>query len=141
MRSFSTLASALVLIGVALIIGIRPVIAQQSFSCPHGTQASCLDYNDKVCAFLSKCVSQDAVCFDSYTCDYKGFICKSKYDQIVNDYNNLLLENKRLVSSYNSLRVEHQENVDDYNSLLRKHTNAKSCITYANTLEEAKNCT
>jgi len=147
MRNFATFAGALALVGVASIYGIGQVVAQQSFSCAYGKQASCLDYGDKVCSSFSKCVDQNAkcvdqssTCFSSYTCNYQGFICKSKYDEVVDEYNDLSRKNKRLISEYNSLLSEHQENVDDYNRLLRKHSELETCISDADTLDEAKSC-
>lgn len=47
----------------------------QSFSCPIGTRASCLGYNDKV-------VDSRAQCFDQFTCFPGGFICKSDAEEM-----------------------------------------------------------
>jgi len=140
MRNLGAFARVLALAIAASIFGIGSVLAQQSFSCPFGTQASCLDYGDKVCSSYSKCVSQDSVCFDSYTCGYEGFICKSKYDDLVDEYDDLLRKNRRLVSEYNSLLAEYQENIDDYNRLLGEHSALASCISFADTLDEAQSC-
>ena len=140
MTYISAFARVLALICVASIFAIGSVVAQQSFSCPYGKKASCLDYGDKVCSSYSKCVSEDAVCFDSYTCGYQGFICKSKYDEVVDEFNDLLLKNRRLISQYNILLAEHQENVDDYNRLLAEHSQLESCISFADTLDEAQSC-
>lgn len=161
MRSLATFVGLFALVSVASILGIGSVVAQQSFSCPYGKKASCLDYDDKVCSSYAKCVDQNAkcvdqssTCFRSYTCNYQGFICKSKYDEAVDDYNDLLRKNrslisdydellrkhKSLISEYNSLLDEHQENVDDYNRLLRNHSELETCISDADTLDEAKSC-
>ena len=75
-----------------------------SFTCPVGTDAACLDYGDKVCSSFSKCVSDDAVCFDSYTCGYKGFVCKSKYDDLVDEYDDLVRKYNTLLQNYNNRR-------------------------------------
>jgi len=161
MRIFGKFVGMLALIGATLFFGIGSVAAQQSFSCPYGKKASCLDYNDKVCSYNAKCVDQNAkcvdqssTCFSSYTCNFQGFICKSKYDEVVDDYNDLLRnnkrlvseyddllrKNKRLVSEYNSLLLEHRENVNDYNALLSEHSELESCISFADSLEAAKRC-
>ena len=154
MRNFGAFAGMLALIGAASIFDVGQAVAQQSFSCPYGTNASCLDYGDKVCSSSAKCISQDSVCFDSYTCNYQGFICKSKYDDVVDehddllrknrslvsDYNELLRRNKTLISEYNSLLDEHQQNVDDYNGLLSEHSALESCVSFADSLEAAKIC-
>lgn len=132
-----------------------------TFSCSYGKRAACLDYGDKVCSSFSKCVSNDAVCFDSYTCNYKGFICKSKFDNLADEYDGLLSKCKNiaaehddlvdkydgLLSKCRNLTAEHDDLVDEYDDLLRKYKKAvseyeelQSCISDASTLDEAKNC-
>lgn len=78
----------------------------QSFSCPIGKRAACLDYSDKV-------VDGSAQCFNSYTCDFSGFMCKSDHDSYVK-------KAKALVETYNGL---------------------KACISRSATVEDAKSCT
>lgn len=77
----------------------------QSFSCPVGKRAACLDYGDKV-------VDGSAQCFNSYTCDFSGFMCKSDHDSYVK-------KAKALVETYDGL---------------------KACISRAATVEDAKSC-
>ncbi len=77
----------------------------QSFSCPIGKRAACLDYGDKV-------VDGSAQCFNSYTCDFSGFMCKSDHDSYVK-------KAKALVETYDGL---------------------KACISRASTIEDAKSC-
>ncbi|MBE8232455.1 MAG: hypothetical protein HAW67_01880 [Endozoicomonadaceae bacterium] len=124
------------------------------FSCPYGKQGACLDYGDK-------CVGNDTVCFDSYTCGYGGFVCKSQlndlaseYDDLLRKCNNIASEHDNLVDEYNNLlrkynniASEHDDLVDKYNNLLRKYKskaseyeNLESCVSYASTLDEVKNC-
>lgn len=103
------------------------------FSCPYGKQGACLDYNDKVCSSYSMCVSQNATCFDANTCNYKGFICKSKFDNLANEYDDLAAKCRNIAQNYDDL-------VDNYNSILNKYKNLSSCINYASSLEEAKSC-
>jgi len=91
----------------------------QNFSCRIGTSPACLDYGDKVCSSRGKCVTSDAVCFDNYTCNYKGFVCKSKLDEVVELHDDIVLQ---------------------YNSLARDAESARSCVNYASNLEEAQNC-
>lgn len=104
-----------------------------TFSCSFGKQPACLDYGDKVCSSRAKCVSNDAVCFESYTCDYKGFVCKSKFDELADEYDGLLNKCRNIAS-------EHDELVDDYNELLRKYKDIQICVSYASTLDEARSC-
>jgi hypothetical protein len=118
------------------IIQLTPLDAMgygNEFSCSFGKQGACLDYGDKVCSSMAKCVNNDAICFDSYTCNYKGFICKSKFDDLAEEYDDLLGKCKNIAS-------EHDELVDQYNSLLRKYKELESCVSYASTLEEAQAC-
>lgn len=77
----------------------------QSFSCPIGKRAACLDYGDKV-------VDGSAQCFNSYTCDFSGFMCKSDHDSYVK-------KAKALLETYDGL---------------------KACISRAATVEDAKSC-
>ena len=109
------------------------LLAYGSFSCPMGKQAACLDYGDKVCPSYGKCVDDDAICFSSFTCDYKGFICKSKFDDLADD---LAYEYEKLVDKYN-------ETVNKYNKtveVIEEYEDQRTCVEYASTLEEAKNC-
>jgi len=103
------------------------------FSCSYGKQGACLDYGDKVCSSLAKCVSQDAVCFDSSACDYKGFICKSKFDGLVDRYNDLS-------SKYSTLATKYDDLVDEHNDLVRRFNNLQSCVGAASSLDEARAC-
>ena len=111
-----------------------------SFSCSFGQQGACLDYGDKVCSSFAKCVKSDAVCFDSYTCDYNGFVCKSKFNELADDFDDLLKKCRNIASEYDAV-------VNDYNELIRKHKmlaseyeEIQSCISYATSLDEAKRC-
>lgn len=119
----------------------------QSFSCSIGSQPACLDYGDKVCSSMAKCVSSGAICFDSYTCDFRGFVCKSTLDEaveeieakvdqhnlLVQEFNELREEAERLSTLLVGLRREHQTLVSDVEDYAR-------CVEWANTLEEAQNC-
>ena len=86
----------------------------QSFSCPYGKQPSCLDYNDKVCSSMGKCVTNDAVCFESYTCGYDGFVCKS-------DMESLTKKAKSMALNYDELRncLARATDMDEVNSCVR----------------------
>lgn len=110
MLKFTVLAVALVSSGAA---------NAQSFSCRLGTQPACLDYGDKVCSSRGKCVTSDAVCFDSYTCGYKGFVCKSKLDEIVD---------------------AHDVVVTKYNTLIDSLDHVQRCVRHSDSVEEAQAC-
>lgn len=92
-----------------------------------------MEYGDKVCSSTAKCVSDDAVCFDSYTCGYQGFICKSKFDDLAIEHDDLLRKCRNIAS-------EHDDLVDKYNGLLRKYKELENCVSYASSLEEAQAC-
>ena len=111
-----------------------------SFSCPYGKKAACLNYGDSACPSDAKCVSRDAVCFDSRTCGYDGFVCKSEYEDLGDEYDDLLDDCKELAH-------EHDDIIDKYNKLLNRYKNRESeyeevelCVRYATTLEEVKGC-
>jgi len=97
---------------VVFAVTLTTTANAQSFSCPIGKQASCLDYSDKVCSYSAKCVRNDAVCFDSFTCDFKGFICKSEFDDVV----------------------------EKHNKLVRTINDLQHCLRMADSLEDAQAC-
>ena len=102
-------------------IGISKVEAQQNFSCSYGARGACLGYSDKI-------VDQNAVCFSEATCGFGGFVCKSKledvaneYDRLVNSYNDLSRKNRSLVDTAQELLNKNNMLVNDYNELLAKY--------------------
>ncbi len=98
-----------------------------NFSCPRGSEAVCLDPGDLVCPATSKCVNDQAVCFEDYPCDADdGFVCESRHDELAN-------ENEVLVKKYNQLISEH-------NDLIGRHSEKERCVIKAATLESAKKC-
>ncbi|WP_019025666.1 hypothetical protein [Colwellia piezophila] len=138
----------LALLSTLLIINPSFTIAQ-NFSCNYGQKAACLDYSDKV-------VDSDSICYDKYVCGFGGggLICKKKYDELlrknsslVDDYNELLRKNSSLVDDYNELLRKHKNLINSYNdieventNLSRKNEEVSSCLIYATSLQEAKNC-
>lgn len=108
---------------IALMFGVSGTVNAQDFSCPIGTTAACLDYGDSVCSRLAKCVRNDAVCFDSYTCDYKGFICKSKAEERVEE----------IANEYDLL-------VRKYNTLVQENNRLVECLTYASSIDDVHGC-
>jgi hypothetical protein len=102
---------------LALAIGPTTAIAQEGFSCSSGRPA-CLGYGDKV-------VDQNSTCFSSGTCGYQGFVCKSKMDELVNDYdtltyshNDLIRRNRNLAETAEEILAKNKTLVSDYNDLL-----------------------
>ncbi|MCP5011247.1 MAG: hypothetical protein GY942_14800 [Aestuariibacter sp.] len=95
------------------------------FSCSDGKQGACLDYGDKVCSSYSKCVSENATCFQPNTCGYDGFICKSEYTNLSNtfesEYTNLSYEYDGLSRKFKNISEEHDNIVSEYDDLLEKH--------------------
>jgi hypothetical protein len=100
--------------------------AQNEFSCSWGKRGACLDYNDKVCSSRAKCVDQNAVCLDWYTCNYMGFVFKSKLDDLADECQRVAEEHDSLVSTHNTLVL--------------KHRNLQSCVSGARTLRDAQLC-
>lgn len=130
----------LVLMTMVSILESEAYAYGNDFSCAFGKQGACLGYGDKICSSTAKCVSGDAVCFDSYACGFGGFVCKSKLDDLASEYDDLLHRCKIIAG-------EHDELVEEYNDLLRKYKSKvseyeelESCISYSSTLDEAKRC-
>ena len=112
-------------ISAFLIIGLTTFVtnaALAAFTCSYG-QPACVDYSEKV-------VDADATCFSSYSCGYDGFVCSSDYEQLRNQYNELLSRAQDVRMNYSSAIDEHNDLVDrfnnlkyDYEILLGKHDN------------------
>jgi hypothetical protein len=105
----------------------------QSFSCPIGKQASCLDYSDKVCSSFSKCVDQNAACFRESQCDYRGFACKSDVVKCANQY-------KELEQDYNALVNDYNEQVRLVRTLTDELDDVEACLLFASSLSDAQLC-
>ena len=126
----------------------------QSFSCSFGTEPACLDYGDKVCSSMGKCVSSDAVCFDGFTCGFDGFVCKSSLNEVIEEYDQLVERYNTLVTKYEDLRFDYNQLVRSKNELNDKFSNLLeefessldqkaeliSCVANSNNIIEAQNC-
>ncbi|TPK85330.1 hypothetical protein [Mesorhizobium sp. B2-4-17] len=124
-----------------------PAWAQQSFSCSFGSEPACLDYGAVVCKSSATCVAKDSVCFDSYTCDYKGFVCKSKLDEVVETYDAELRKYNDVVDKFNSLNAAYEEVSSEKETAVSALAAAQSrarqvsdCVSTADTVEKAKAC-
>lgn len=104
MKERAGVAMRVLLVIVLIATSAVPVLAQ-SFSCPIGSKPACLSYGDKV-------VDSDAKCFNGYTCDFNGFMCKSDHDEYVK-------KAVQLLNAYEGLR---------------------DCIVRSSTVEDAKAC-
>lgn len=116
-------------------------VSAQNFSCSLGTQPACLDYGDKVCSSLGKCVDQSAACFDAYQCDYEGFTCKSNVTEIADKFNNLISDYDDLVGRFNSLLSDHDDLIAKARRISTNYEDYVTCIDDAYDLDEAKSCT
>jgi hypothetical protein len=105
---------------IGMICIVAGASAQQSFSCSFGSEPACLDYGAVVCKSGAKCVTRDAICFDSFTCDYDGFVCKSDADDAV----------KKAVG----------EVADEYESVRRKYNNLVNCLNGASDMDDVRLC-
>lgn len=109
------------------VLTLFSIGAWGDFSCPNGTEPACIDEGDKVCPSSTKCVDNDATCFDDYPCDVGGgFVCESEYDNVLND-------SETAVRQYNELA---SENTD----LRARRLDQKNCVLNASSLEDAKRC-
>lgn len=94
--------------------------------CPDGKQMKCLGFSEKI-------VSNNAVCFDAFTCDQDGFVCKSELDAMADEHEGLLNKHNDLVNTYNELHTAYVSTVSGHEELVR-------CLSIASTLDEAKGC-
>lgn len=105
----------------------------QDFSCRMGTQPACLGYGDTVCSSSGICVDSNAACFDKYQCNFEGFTCKSNVTECVEAHDALLTKYDQLVEDFNA-------NLEIAKKLGKRLDDVQSCLTYASTLEAAKQC-
>lgn len=132
---------------VAPFLWILPSPAGQSFSCSFGSEPACLDYGAVVCKRNATCVAKDAICFNSYTCDYKGFVCKSKFDDAVDAYDTQLRKYNELVDKFNLLNSAYEEVQTELASAGSELEAARArarrmsdCLERVDTIEGAKAC-
>jgi len=74
-----------------------------------------------VCSSSGKCVNQNAVCFDSFQCNFEGFNCRSNVTECVDRYERLMLDHNNLVREYNDLLDTHNRLARDHNTLISDH--------------------
>jgi len=104
-----------------------PALSWSEFSCPDGTEAACIETGDRVCSANTKCVDNNATCFDDFPCSAgEGFVCGTEYDAALNDH-------KRSTEQYDQLV---KENV----SLRQERLDRKNCVLNATGLIEAQKC-
>ena len=107
------------LIFTALLIISVNCLAQNSFTCNYGQRPACLGYGDKI-------VDSNAACFNQYACGIGGgFVCKSKLDEAMDDYNTL-------VRKYNELLKKHKELADSGTTLVDSHRELESLLNDCN---------
>ena len=79
------------------------------------------------CPDSSKCVDENATCFEDYPCNPdEGFVCASKYGVVLD-------ENKKLANQYNELISENVE-------LREQRLDQKNCVLNASSLAAAQRC-
>ncbi len=122
-------------------------VAQQNFSCSWGDRGACLGYGDTVCSSSGKCVDANASCFNTYQCNYEGFTCKSNVTECVDEYNRVLADHNDLVAKYNDLLDESRvvaialKTVTlERDDLEESLNNLQSCLSHAETLDDAQSC-
>ena len=93
-----------------------PVSAQQNFSCNYGARGACLGYNDKI-------VDRSSACFSEFTCDFKGFVCKAKFDDVIDEYDTLVRKHNDLVRRDRELADTTRELLDKNSTLTTEYNN------------------
>ncbi len=89
---------------------------------------------------MAKCVTRDAVCFDSYTCDYNGFICKSEFNEAVAEIDEKVRRYNTLVNQFNDLNSTFEILKTEYDEAKRRAIALTYCVDQASTVEDAKRC-
>ena len=130
-----------------LSTGLTNISNAESFSCPLGSDPACLDYGAVVCKSMAKCVSDDAVCFESFQCGYQGFVCKSKLDDAIEEYENIYRQAKFLEKENATFRnelinieSEFTNARDESDKLKREFSELSLCVESAATLHDTKSC-
>lgn len=105
-----------------------------NFSCPADKEGACLSSGDNICpSSQGKCVRNESICISPETCSDQGIICKSDFDDLNDNYEELR-EKSRVIAS------EYSDALDVYRKLFEKHEYLKDCVRQASSLEEAKTC-
>jgi hypothetical protein len=126
---------------LALALVPSATSAQQGFTCPFGTQGACLDYGDTVCSSSGQCVSDDAMCFDRYQCDYEGFTCKSNLTDCADEYDRLLSTHNSLVDDYNDLLASSRDLQASLEDAIDELEDTRREVTYVQgTLDDVLSC-
>ena len=127
----------------ALSLSFAAPASAQSFSCRIGTNPACLDYGDTSCSSLGKCVDNNAMCFDRYQCDYRGFTCRSNLEECADEHDALITRHNRLVDEYNEL-LEMSRDLESQLTRARRvivdMALSQECVLGATTLEDAQSC-
>jgi len=144
-----------IIVRVFILLILAPsVSAEKYFSCEAGFEPACQSYGSKSCSSSAKCVASNAVCFDYNTCDFKGLVCKSGYDNLQSDYTYLDLKYSTLSEECKEVAKRSDDLVSDYNNLLNKwkslnserddledkYQDLESCVNNAYSLDNAKSC-
>ncbi|NMG39901.1 hypothetical protein GRZ55_11665 [Chelativorans sp. ZYF759] len=119
-------AAAFLAFGAVPSLGTQPGFAQSSFTCPWGKRAACLDYGDKV-------VDSNSTCFNHFTCNFRGFVCKSTLEELADECERLRGQYNDLVRRFNNLQSE-------FDDAERKIRQIRSCVDGAYDLDDAKVC-
>ena len=114
--------------------------AEEYFSCPFYSNAACLSLGETVCSTSGKCVKDSSICFDQFECNYMGFVCKSNYNELVDDYNELLDDYDEFLDDYDELLDDYDELLDAANALSAYSSALEDCITQAATMEDVRLC-
>lgn len=109
------------------VLALISSIAWGNFSCPDGTNASCLKEGDLICPNATKCIAEDTICIDRQICgSVNNFVCESDYEEMRDSYKRVVYEHNEMASENEDLRVMRLE--------------TKNCVINAAGLKEAISC-
>lgn len=125
---------------LAFFLCLALPVQASNFSCPFGKQGACVDYGAKVCSSRAKCVDNDAICFEPYTCGFGGFVCKTKLDGVVSEYDSLARTCRSIANDHEKLIREYNEVAGELDATQRRLVSLSNCVSRATSLDEARWC-
>lgn len=130
-----------------LILAASAAADAQSFTCPAGKNAACLEPGTNICSGTAKCVALNAACFDARSCDARGFVCKSLLDESDDTNEKLKGEHAQLTIEKNTLMAKiavMEQELAGLNKKIeqavQKHDQLEHCVSKAENLDEAQIC-
>ena len=129
-----------ILIGGISVLAAPSISRAESFTCLNDTSAACLSRGESICTSQGRCVTSDAVCFESNTCAGGEFVCAADLRNHVSDFTAQITQ---LTEAEEKARNGHAAAVRDYNkvaesysTVVRSYLEFQACVQSS----PARNC-